>query len=274
MKHARSASYLRGKSIVWWVTLFLAILTGAVLYRWVVSILYQVEALFWVDIAVYAIVWVVLQIISLVIVKRLFGDGVAYALAKALVIATNPVTITGVYALTLLFQFDSPLAILYTFTQPGQIGLITLDWLGFMRIILAISIVFLAICTLRVLYIKRRGLFSRHLAILAAIACVGAILLFTHQFVPTRADRALRLYLGHISYHVIEKHPMWACCMIRRFSSDIAATDIYYKISTNGGIRYIEVIDESSNSEFEIGTQKWKASSIDKTTYEIFSKPW
>lgn len=256
------------------MTLFLAILTGGVLYRWAVSLLYQTEALFWIDTVVYVIVWVTLQIISLIIIKRLFGNGMTYALAKALVVVTNPVTFIVVYTVATLFRFSSLPAVLYLFTQPGQIGPSALDWLGFMRVILAISIVFLTVCALRALYIKQRSLFGRHLIAPAAIACAAIVLLFTHQFVPTRADKALRSYLGRTSYHIVEKHPMWACCMIRRFSSDIAATDVYYKISTGDMVRYVHVNDESNSSESEVGIQAWKASDIDKTAYETSIKPW
>lgn len=254
------------------MTIFISILTAATIYRLLFTRLVSAEALVYVDLLIGLIFWLALQLISLPIVKRLFGDGMAYALAKAIVVVTNPLTVCVIFFVASLFRFTDFTVIIekLVYGIPPN----TFDWLGLFEIIIPICIVFLAICSLRAAYLFRSKIPWLTLRWPIAAFLIGTIFLFSYQFIPTRADAALAHYLQPQQYSIVDKQPMWSCCMIRRETSEFSATDVYYKISNDGKTTYFHLSDVSEYRGFESGMQIWKASKIDKQSYESSIKPW
>lgn len=255
------------------MTIFISALTVAVIYRVLFTRLVSAEALVHVDLLIGLIFWLALQLISLPIVRRLFGDGTSYALAKAIVVVTNPLTVGVIFFVASLFRFSNFTVIIekLVYGIPPN----TFDWLGLFEIIIPICIVFLAICSLRAAYLFRSKIPSwLKLRWPVAAFLIGAVFLFSYQFIPTRADAALAHYLQPEPYSIVDKQPMWSCCMIRHETSEFSATDVYYKISSGGKTTYFHVSDVSEYRGFESGMQIWKASKIDKQVYESSIKPW
>lgn len=270
--HQKLRSYLSNKSTAWWVTIFISTLTVASIYRALYTRFISTEALVFVDVVIGLVFWLALQLISLPIVKRLFGDGMAYALAKAIVLVTNPLTVGAIFFVASLFRFTDFAAIMerLVYGMPPN----TFDWLGLFEVIIPICLVFLAICSLRAAYLFRKNIPWRRLRWPIAAFFVGTVFLFSFQFIPTRADATLAHYLQPHNYSIIEKRPMWSCCMIRHETSEFSATDVYYKAREAGKTKYFHVSDVSDYRGFESGSQIWKASTIDQQEYEYSIKPW
>jgi hypothetical protein len=264
--------YLKKKPTSWWLIFFVFTLNIAVLYRLVLTSFRMTDTLLLADVIVCAVFWLVLQLVSLPIVKRLFSDGMAYALAKALVLVTNPMSVALVFFAASLFRFTD-----FTSTLERLLyGIPTnsLDWLGGVEVLLLVSVVFLLACLLRGIYLVRTQIPWRRLRPLVAALFMTIVLVASYYFIPTAADRTLKTHLKPRQYSIADKQPMWSCCMIRRVSSEFSATDVYYKVSAGKKTHYFRVSDTSSYRGLENGSQIWKATEIDKQSYEIAIKPW
>lgn len=259
---------------VLWLIVYLSVLGVAVFYRFILSQFRQTEGLFFLDLIVIGTIWVALQRIAISLAAALCGSGMLYTLARLMLITTNPLSILVIFMILSMVEVSAFGTILIGLFQGSSLLPSTLDWLGFVSVILIVSFVFLMVCTLWWVLQAKRGPEIRKLTVPFALVVAILLLLGVYPLMPTRADRTLRDYLGDSSYRIRDKHAMWACCMIRRSSSEHSATSVYYRVEAAGEYQYFLVLDQKKDTGLGPGTQEWRVTHIDAATFGSGIKPW